>query len=68
MTLSRRELASSASSIAVRHGAATRFLLVIPGRDEVANYDAQLRIRESIAPPTLQPDGFRVCACRRIPE
>ncbi|UPK36029.1 hypothetical protein IVB18_01185 [Bradyrhizobium sp. 186] len=43
--------------------------LVIPGRDNVANYDAQLRIRESISPPTLTFDGFRACtASRCIPE
>jgi hypothetical protein len=65
MTLSRRELAWSASSIAARNDAATRFPLsprVIPGRDEVAS-------PESIHPPTLTRDGFRVCtASRRIPE
>jgi hypothetical protein len=51
---------------------------VIPGRDEVANYDAQLRIGESILPTGSY--GFRACASgakltlasilsrRRIPE
>jgi len=39
---------------------------VIPGRDEVANYDVQLHIGESITPGCGY--GFRACAQRRIPE
>jgi hypothetical protein len=39
---------------------------VIPGRDEVASFDVQLHIRESI---TLDRGyGLRACALRRIPE
>jgi hypothetical protein len=45
MTFSRRELARSASSIAGASGCRHPIsALVIPGRDEVASYDAQLRI------------------------
>jgi hypothetical protein len=39
---------------------------VIPGRDEVASYDVQLHIGESMIPGCGY--GFRVCALRRIPE
>ncbi|MCP3386449.1 MULTISPECIES: hypothetical protein [unclassified Bradyrhizobium] len=50
-----------------RHGA-RQYTIVIPGRDEVASYDAQLRIGESIEPQVQAEEWIPGSALRAAPE